>query len=79
MGEPQLRNVRQPTLVVLGERSKDLSPRFFETFELLLSWLPNAEGFVQPEAVHGLQLQNPRALSAALADFFARHPLPGRA
>ncbi len=79
MGEPQLRKVRQPTLVVLGERSKDLSPRFVETFELLLSWLPNAEGYELPEAAHGLQLQNPRALAAALADFVARHPLPRRA
>lgn len=79
MGEPQLRNVHQPTLVVLGERSKDLSPRFVETFELLLSWLPHAEGYELPEAAHGLQLQNPRALAAALADFFARHPIPGSA
>jgi pimeloyl-ACP methyl ester carboxylesterase len=79
MGEAQLRNVRQPALVVLGERSQNLSPRFVETFELLLSWLPNAEGYVLPDAAHGLQLQNPRAMSTALADFFARHPLLGRA
>jgi pimeloyl-ACP methyl ester carboxylesterase len=79
MGEAQLRNVRQPALVVMGERSQIFSPRFVETFELLLRWLPDAEGYVLPEAAHGLQLQNPRATSAALADFFARHPLPGTA
>lgn len=74
MGEPQLRSIRQPTLVVLGERSRRLSPRFVETYELLLDWLPDAEGFVLSNAAHGLQLQNPSGVAAALADFLARHP-----
>jgi pimeloyl-ACP methyl ester carboxylesterase len=75
MGEAQLRNVRQAALVVLGERSRELSPRFVETYELLLDWLPEAEGYVLPDAAHGLQTQNPAAMAAALVDFFARHPI----
>ena len=71
----RLRDVDQPTLVVLGERSKDLSPRFVETYEILLDRLPNAEGYVLPGAAHGLQTQNPSGMANALAHFFARHPI----
>ena len=73
MGEAQLRSISQPALVVLGERSRTLSPRFVETYELLLDWLPDAEGYVLSDAAHGLQLQNPSGMAAALADFLARH------
>lgn len=71
-GEAQ--RIRQPVLVVLGEQSANLHPRFAETYRLLLGWLPNAEGFVLPAATHFLQVENPRALAAALSDFWARHP-----
>ena len=75
-GEAEARRVTQPVLAVLGDRSNDLSPRFVETKRLLLEWLPHAEGFVLPGAAHGLQMQNPSGMAGALADFFARHPLP---
>lgn len=75
VGEGRLRDVRQPALVVLGEHSKDLSPRFAETYEILLDWLPNAEGYVLPDAAHGLQTQNPAGMADALARFFARHSM----
>ena len=67
--------ITQPVLVVLGERSALLHPRFPETYRLLLDWLPNAKGFVLPGATHFLQLENPREMADALADFYARHPL----
>jgi pimeloyl-ACP methyl ester carboxylesterase len=41
----------------------------------LLQWLPNAEGFVLPDATHFLQVENPSAIAEALAAFYARHPL----
>jgi pimeloyl-ACP methyl ester carboxylesterase len=77
--EAEARRITQPALVVLGADSPKLHPRFEETYRYLLSWLPNAEGFVLPEATHFLQLERPRAsahLAAAMADFYAHHPLP---
>jgi pimeloyl-ACP methyl ester carboxylesterase len=74
-GEAQARNITQPVLVVLGERSVALHPRFAETYHLLLDWFPNAEGFVLPRVTHFLQLENPRDMAGALTDFCARHPL----
>jgi pimeloyl-ACP methyl ester carboxylesterase len=43
--------------------------------ELLLSWLPNAESFVLPDATHLMQVENPHGMAAGLAAFFARHPI----
>jgi pimeloyl-ACP methyl ester carboxylesterase len=73
--EAEARRITQPVLSVLGEASDALSPRFGETHERLLAWLPQAEGFILPGATHALQLQNPHAMAAALDAFFARHPL----
>jgi pimeloyl-ACP methyl ester carboxylesterase len=74
-GEAEVRRIAQPTLVVLGEESVALHPRFHETYRLLLEWLPKAEGFVLPGATHFLQLEQPRATAEALAAFFGRHRL----
>ena len=68
--------ITQPVLAVLGSESEALWSRFGETHRLLLRWLPQAEEFVLPGATHALQLQNPHGMAAALADFFARHPIP---
>jgi pimeloyl-ACP methyl ester carboxylesterase len=76
--EAEARRIRQPALVVLGADSPKLHPRFEETYQNLLSWLPNAEGFVLPEATHFLQLETPQAsagLAVAMADFYGHHPL----
>jgi pimeloyl-ACP methyl ester carboxylesterase len=67
------RGTTQPVLAVLGADSASLWPGFTEGYELVREWLPQAEGFVLPEATHGLQMQNPRGAAAALAAFFARH------
>lgn len=75
-GEAEARGISQPVLVVLGDQSEALWSRFGETYRLLLDWLPHVEGFVLPGATHGLQLQNPHALSRALASFLSRHPIP---
>ena len=74
-GKAEAREITQPVLVVLGERSALLHPRFSETYRLLLDWLPNAEGFILPDAAHFLPVEHPRRLAEALTDFYARHPL----
>jgi pimeloyl-ACP methyl ester carboxylesterase len=65
--------LRAPVLVVMGERSDEVSPIWRQRHELLLRWIPGAEAFVLPEATHLLQLQNPRAMAQHLAAFLARH------
>jgi pimeloyl-ACP methyl ester carboxylesterase len=66
------RRVTQPVLAVLGAKSR---PTFRERQELLLPWLPDPEPFVLPDATHLLHAENPGGMAAALATFFARHPL----
>jgi pimeloyl-ACP methyl ester carboxylesterase len=72
------RRITQPVLAVIGEKSKEQSPIWNARQEMLLTWLPNAEGFVLPGATHLLYLENPRGMAEALAEFFARHPLKVR-
>jgi pimeloyl-ACP methyl ester carboxylesterase len=67
--------ISQPALSIVGEKSKALSPIWSERHELILAWLPTAEGFVLPDATHLLHVQYPRTVAEALAAFFARHPL----
>ena len=67
--------ITQPVLAVIGGRSPEVSPIWPARQQLMLSWLPHAEGFVLPEATHLLHLQDPRAMAEALASFFARHPI----
>lgn len=67
--------ITQPALSVVGARSKELSPIWTQRHELLLAWLPRAEGLVLPDATHLLHVEHPRAVAEALAAFFARHPI----
>jgi pimeloyl-ACP methyl ester carboxylesterase len=73
-GREEAGRITQPVLVVIGERSRQLSPIWNERQALLLSWLRNAEPFVLPKAAHLLQVENPRDMAEGLAAFFARHP-----
>jgi pimeloyl-ACP methyl ester carboxylesterase len=68
--------IRQPVLAAVGAISQTLSPVWMERQALLLSWLPNVEPFVLPDATHLMQVQNPRGMAQGLADFLGRHPLP---
>jgi pimeloyl-ACP methyl ester carboxylesterase len=67
--ESDLPRITQPALVVLGERSQHMWPRFRETYRVLLAALPHAEAYVLPGATHALQLQNPVDMANALASF----------
>jgi pimeloyl-ACP methyl ester carboxylesterase len=69
------RRIAQPVLAVIGAKSQELDRIWVERQELLLSWLPNVEPFVLPDATHLLQVQNPRGMAEGLAAFFARHPI----
>ena len=73
----EARRITQPVLAVIGEKSKEQSLIWNARQEMLLTWLPNAEGFVLPGATHLLYLENPRGMAEGLAAFFARHPLKG--
>lgn len=75
-GEAEARHVRQPVLSILGGDSDALSPRFVEAHQLLLAWVPDAEGVVLPGTTHMMQLQDPRGTAKALAAFWTRHPVP---
>src|SRR5262245_39680945 len=72
------RRITQPVLAVIGEKSKEQSPIWSARQEMLLTWLPKAEGFVLPGATHLLYLENPSGMAEALATFFARHGLNAR-
>ena len=67
--------ITQPALSVVGAKSKELSAIWGERHELVLTWLPRAEGYVLPDATHLLHVEHPRAAAEALAAFLARHPL----
>ena len=67
------RRITQPVLAVIGAKSQERDRIWVERQELLLSWLPNVEPFVLPDATHLLQVQNPRGMAEGLAAFFARH------
>jgi 3-oxoadipate enol-lactonase len=74
-GRENGRHLVQPALAVVGARSLERDPIWGERHQLLLDWLPNVEPLVIPDTAHLLEVQNPRAVAAGLAAFFARHPL----
>jgi pimeloyl-ACP methyl ester carboxylesterase len=74
-GKAGASRIRQPVLAVYGSESIALWARFGETQQLMLEWFPDIQGFLLPGAAHGLQLQNPRGMAEALADFWSRHQI----
>lgn len=70
-------DIGRPVLCVLGKQSRQLSPRFAETHDILLKWLGDVEGFELPDAAHGLQMQNPQGMAEGLARFWRKHPVSG--
>jgi len=72
-GEAHARRITRPVLAVLGGESNVLWPRFGETHQLLLEWLPRAEGSILPGVTHFLQVEEPRGMAELLADFFASY------
>lgn len=75
VSERDLPRIGHPVLAVLGEYSNALWARFGETYDVLLSSLPDVRGVVLPRATHALQLENPADVATAIADHVARHPI----
>jgi pimeloyl-ACP methyl ester carboxylesterase len=69
--------ITQPALSVLGAESGSVLALAPEAHELLLEWLPNAEGYVLPNATHLLQMVNPQGVATASAAFWSRHAIAG--
>jgi pimeloyl-ACP methyl ester carboxylesterase len=67
------RRITQPVLMAIGAKSDDAMTNSIQ--DVLLSWLPNAEPFVLPDATHLMQVENPRGMAEGLVAFYARHPL----
>ena len=67
--------IAQPVLSLVGAKSQKLSPIWTERHQMVLAWVPKAEGLVLPDATHLLHVEHPRAVAEALAAFFARHPV----
>jgi pimeloyl-ACP methyl ester carboxylesterase len=67
------RRITQPVLMAIGAKSNDAMTNSIQ--DVLLSWLPNAEPFVLPDATHLMQVENPRGMAEGLVAFYARHPL----
>ncbi len=65
--------ITQPVLMAIGAKNDQGFVDYIQ--ELLLSWLPNAEPFVLPDATHLMQVENPRGMAEGLAAFYARHPI----
>jgi pimeloyl-ACP methyl ester carboxylesterase len=67
--------IEQPVLLVMGARSREVSPVWQQRQDLLTAWLGAAEPFLLDGATHMLHLQNTRGMAERLAAFVADHPL----
>ena len=68
---PQLPNIRVPSLMVRGERSRIIGP---EDFLRVTREVAGARGVTIPEAHHHVPLDAPGPLAAAVADFASSLP-----
>ena len=62
--------VRQPVLLVIGERSATINSIREQVQRSLLDWLPRAEPLIVTGATHLLSLQKPTEIAEALATFY---------
>ena len=63
--------IKQPVLFIIGSES---GPLFDEPKRLFVSSVPQTEEVVLPGLNHLLQMRDPAAVAAPIADFLARHP-----
>jgi pimeloyl-ACP methyl ester carboxylesterase len=68
-------DAKRITLPVVSVIGNDSAPVFIESHDLVMQWFPQAEELRIPEATHGLQMINPRAIAEGLSRFFAQHAL----
>jgi pimeloyl-ACP methyl ester carboxylesterase len=65
--------IKQPVLSILGAHSPERAQHVNKIFQ---QWVPQTETTVLPDAEHALPLMDPPGIAKALADWFARHPIP---
>ena len=70
-GPTEAAAIRQPVLSVMGVRSNAFMK---EGRELVHSWFPQTEDF-DAQSTHLLQMQDPKGVAHALAEFFSRHAM----
>ena len=75
-GPEQIKQITQPVLAAF-HMDEHLPGVFQDPADLIARLLPQTEMVVIPNATHLLQIQNPRSVATALANFFARHPFLG--
>ena len=68
--DAKARTISQPVLYVLGSESQAM---FKEGRDLVRSWFPQAESHLVQDVAHSLQMEDPRAVGAAIGDFLSRH------
>lgn len=68
----QLSLIRTPTLIVVGEEDLATPPRESERMRLAIA---GSEMVVVPRAGHGVAIEQPGAVSAAIRPFLDRHPV----
>jgi pimeloyl-ACP methyl ester carboxylesterase len=73
-GPAEAARIKQPVLLVMGGRSREVSPVWQQRQDLLTAWMGHAEPFVLDDATHMLHLENARGLAERLGAFFADHP-----
>lgn len=67
------RRIKQPVLSILGAHSPE---RAQKVHDILKGWIPQTETATLPNAEHALPLMDPPGIASALAEWFARNPLP---
>ena len=70
--EREASRIRQPVLFVIGSES---GPLFEAVKKYFLSLIPHAEEAVLPGVDHAMQMQDPKLVAAAIADFLSHHPI----
>ena len=73
--EAKAKTISQPVLYILGSESQAM---FKEGRDLVRSWFPQAESHLVQGVAHALQMEDPGAVAAAIAEFLRRHPFQQR-
>jgi 3-oxoadipate enol-lactonase len=69
----EAKRLKQPVLSILGAHSPE---RAQQVQAIFIKWVPQTERATLPDAEHALPLMDPPGIARALAEWFARHPLP---
>lgn len=71
-GADRAEKIHHPVLYIWGSET---NPFIKESRDFFHSWFPEAEDHQVPGVTHSLQMEDPQAVAARIADFLDRHPL----